>query len=141
VVPNLHEVIAGDPHWSHSAEVAIDPKAPGSGPDPIRGQKLLFAGQAPQLNLLSRVLAAKQGAESMQSEEGALVDLGDDLVARGRRGGGPPGARRVAGSSLAMLSGGAGLTYVEYSTGGGSKVRAAEKAEKNKALRRRLGVA
>jgi hypothetical protein len=135
VVPNLHEVIASDSHWSHSPEVVLDPNPKPSSPDPIRGQRLLFGSQETQLNLLSRVLAAKQGAESMQSEEVGLVDSKDDLVARGRRG--PPGARRVAGSNLAMLSGGAGLTYVEYSTSG-SKVRAAEKVEKQKMMRRKL---
>ena len=80
------------------------------------GGELLLSSQEDQLDLLAAVLHASE-AETAAEE---LPD-GDDGFGekKGRKSGGVGGARRTVGS-MAALSGGQGLKYLEYSTGGGA---------------------
>ncbi len=67
-----------------------------------------------QLTLLARVLAADvadSGVEALEDDDP------EDLVTHQNAGGRP--ARRREGGNMALLSGGAGYTYLEYSKAGG----------------------
>jgi DNA excision repair protein ERCC-3 len=101
-----------------------------------------------QRELLSRILTHARDSDAL-----AEADAADDLVAAGKGGnkggprkvgGGPGGAR---GGGLAGVSGGRGLTYMEYSTGGkraaavDNSVAAQERRERANTVRRKLGIA
>jgi DNA excision repair protein ERCC-3 len=77
------------------------------------GGQLLLSSQDEQLDLLAAVLHASEA--EIAAEE--LPDGGDGLGERQSRGG--VASRRVVGN-MAMLSGGQGLKYLEYSTRGGA---------------------
>ena len=74
--------------------------------------QLLLSSQDDQLDLLAAVLHASEA--EIAAEE--LPDGGDGLAEK--RSGGGVASRRVIGN-MAMLSGGRGLKYLEYSTRGG----------------------
>jgi DNA excision repair protein ERCC-3 len=92
-----------------------------------------------QLNMLSQVLTAK-GSNGESLDAFLEGDDPEDLVTK-QHAGSKSGARRAIGN-MAALSGGAGLMYLEYGSGGsvGQKVRAQERAEKTKGMRKKLGV-
>ena len=79
--------------------------------------QLLLSSQEEQLDLLAAVLHASEADTAAEELPGG----GDDDFAMGRPGGGRTGvaSRRVVGN-MAMLSGGRGLKYLEYSTRGGA---------------------
>ena len=93
-----------------------------------------YHSQDGQLNLLSEVMAFKGSSEALEAF--AEGDDPEDLVTR-QHGASRSGARKAVGN-MAALSGGAGLMYVEYGTG--QKIRAQERAEKTKGMRKKLGV-
>jgi len=77
--------------------------------------QLLLSSQDDQLDLLAAVLHASEA--EIAAEE--LPDGGDGLAEKRPGGGGGVASRRVVGN-MAMLSGGQGLKYLEYSTRGGA---------------------
>jgi DNA excision repair protein ERCC-3 len=109
------------------------------------GRSLKLRDPREQRELLSRILTHARDSDAL-----AEADAEDDLVvAGGRKGGaGGGGPRRTGARGMAGLSGGRGLTYMEYRTAGGKRgppvdnsVAAQERRERANAVRRRLGIA